>query len=273
MAKKNKIKTCLILGGGGTHGATEVGVLKVLAEKNIIPQYIIGTSIGSFNGAFFAQSSNFGQNVTELAQAWMDCTRVRNFFPVHKDVFFRFGRAKSIYDTVNYEQMIERIKLKNFLGLCIPLFINCTKLDSGKSVFISKGNLKRAILASSATVPFFPPVAIDGSVYIDGGFSNYLGSALAQKLGCGRFIVVETPTEKLIANPRGMQDYSYNAIRMLANQLRRDEIKFLKGREVITVYPRPARPIGSIFDFKNTQYLIQLGEREARRVLAGIKGN
>ena len=47
-------KIGLVLGGGGARGAAEVGVLKVLEEKGIRPDYIAGTSIGAIVGGLYA---------------------------------------------------------------------------------------------------------------------------------------------------------------------------------------------------------------------------
>ena len=47
-------KIGLVLGGGGAKGAAEVGVLKVLEEKGIRPDYIAGTSIGAIVGGLYA---------------------------------------------------------------------------------------------------------------------------------------------------------------------------------------------------------------------------
>ena len=65
-------KIGLVLGGGGAKGAAEVGVLKVLEEAGIKPDYIVGTSIGSIVGGLYAA----GYTATELetmfkTQEWL----------------------------------------------------------------------------------------------------------------------------------------------------------------------------------------------------------
>ena len=45
----------LVLAGGGTKGAYEVGAWKALKELNINITAIVGTSIGAINGALFLQ--------------------------------------------------------------------------------------------------------------------------------------------------------------------------------------------------------------------------
>ena len=43
--------TAFVLGGGGVLGAVEVGMLRALFERDLVPDLVLGTSIGAFNGA------------------------------------------------------------------------------------------------------------------------------------------------------------------------------------------------------------------------------
>jgi Patatin-like phospholipase len=46
-----------VLGGGGVLGAAEVGMLRALADAGILPDLVVGTSIGAINGAVVAASA------------------------------------------------------------------------------------------------------------------------------------------------------------------------------------------------------------------------
>ena len=48
-------KTALVLGGGGSRGAYEIGVWQALREMDIDIHIVTGTSIGAINGAAIAQ--------------------------------------------------------------------------------------------------------------------------------------------------------------------------------------------------------------------------
>lgn len=48
-------KTALVLSGGGSRGAYEIGVWEALIELGIKIDLVTGTSVGSINGAFVAQ--------------------------------------------------------------------------------------------------------------------------------------------------------------------------------------------------------------------------
>ena len=47
-------KIGLVLSGGAARGIAHIGVLKVMEECGIIPDYITGTSMGSIIGALYA---------------------------------------------------------------------------------------------------------------------------------------------------------------------------------------------------------------------------
>jgi len=61
-SKKKRPKVGLVLAGGGAKGLAEVGVIKVLEEAGIRPDYITGTSIGSIVGGLYAS----GYSVDDL---------------------------------------------------------------------------------------------------------------------------------------------------------------------------------------------------------------
>ena len=44
-----------VLGGGAAYGAVQVGMLQALAETDLLPDLVVGTSVGSLNGAILAE--------------------------------------------------------------------------------------------------------------------------------------------------------------------------------------------------------------------------
>ncbi len=54
--KKLVYHTALVLGGGGAHGAYQIGVWQALKEHDINFEIITGTSVGALNGALILQA-------------------------------------------------------------------------------------------------------------------------------------------------------------------------------------------------------------------------
>src|SRR3954452_21427354 len=59
----------LVLGGGGVRGAVQVGMLRALFEAGIVPDTIVGTSIGAIHGAAVANDPTIAV-VDRLVEAW-----------------------------------------------------------------------------------------------------------------------------------------------------------------------------------------------------------
>ncbi len=47
-------KTAFVFAGGGSLGAVQVGMLRVLLAAGVRPDFVIGTSVGAMNAAYFA---------------------------------------------------------------------------------------------------------------------------------------------------------------------------------------------------------------------------
>lgn len=64
--------TAFVLSGGANLGAVQVGMLQALEEHGVVPDLIVGASVGALNGAFIAQ--RFGRaGLAELANVWRSC--------------------------------------------------------------------------------------------------------------------------------------------------------------------------------------------------------
>jgi NTE family protein len=48
-------KTAFVFAGGGSLGAVQVGMLRVLLAAGVQPDFIIGTSVGAINAAYFPE--------------------------------------------------------------------------------------------------------------------------------------------------------------------------------------------------------------------------
>ena len=62
---KNK-KVALCLGSGGMRGSYQAGVIKALEEKEIKADIVVGTSIGSLNGAAYVQGYTADKLISDI---------------------------------------------------------------------------------------------------------------------------------------------------------------------------------------------------------------
>lgn len=62
-----------LLGGGGSLGAVQVGMLQALGGRDIVPGIVAGSSVGSLNGAVVAADPEGAAN--RLSHLWARLTR------------------------------------------------------------------------------------------------------------------------------------------------------------------------------------------------------
>lgn len=79
-----KTKLGIVLSGGGAKGAYEVGFLKALAEFDIQPEAVAGTSIGALNGAIYSAKKDTKVSARLLEELWNDLGR-SNVLEVDKE--------------------------------------------------------------------------------------------------------------------------------------------------------------------------------------------
>src|ERR687889_586865 len=74
-------RVAFVLSGGASLGAIQVGMLRALLDEGIVPDTVVGTSVGAVNGAFLASHGAVPETVEELATLWRGVRR-RNVFPL-----------------------------------------------------------------------------------------------------------------------------------------------------------------------------------------------
>src|SRR4051794_12748429 len=73
--------TAFVLSGGGSLGAVQVGMLQALAERQMTPDLLVGTSAGAVNAAFLAGHGTGRAALDRLAASWASIRR-RDVFPL-----------------------------------------------------------------------------------------------------------------------------------------------------------------------------------------------
>ena len=198
--------TAFVLSGGGARGALQVGALRALLEHGITPDVIVGTSIGSWNGAWVAHDPT-AEGIEGLEAIWKTLTarRVLLGFEAPGQRQMRIAGLRvlvaarrvtsgypSLYSDTGLRQLIAmHVGERTFDELRIPLRIIATDLTHGNRAIFKSGPLGPAILASSAIPGIFPPVCIDECAYIDGSALDNCSLETALELGARRIFVVD----------------------------------------------------------------------------------
>ena len=158
-----EIKIGIALSGGAAWGLAHIGVLEVLEENGITPDYIAGTSAGAAVGSLYASGKSPGEMATFAEELnWLNLIR-----PVISDV--------SIFDSRRIREfMEEKLKVNDFTDLGTGFTAVATDLGSGDIVYLDRGDLSFAVMASATIPVLFEPVSYGEKMLVDGGLSNNL---------------------------------------------------------------------------------------------------
>jgi NTE family protein len=179
----------LALGGGAARGFAHVGVIQVLEENGIRPDYVIGTSAGSFVAALYA-SGKTGAQLGQIAETLEEAAFTDWTLPIFNRGVMR-GEALGRYvNQLVGQKLIEQMAL--------PLGIVATDLQSGNAIVFRRGDTGTAVRASSAVPAIFQPVRIAGREYVDGGLVAPVPVRFARDMGAEYVIAVD-----ISADPEG----------------------------------------------------------------------
>lgn len=197
-------KTAVVLSGGGSCGAYQIGVWKALRKLNIKFDIVTGTSVGALNGLLMVQGDFdkgyeiwSGLDYNLLFKEFIDKDEKnlenKDIYLKYIGEFFKNGGV----DASNLEITIAKFfNSKKFFQSPINYGIvvyNLTKLKS--EIYTKKDlteeNVKDYVIASASCYPAFQTKEIDDEKYVDGGFSDNLPINLAIDLGANDVIAVD----------------------------------------------------------------------------------
>ncbi|MBZ0201034.1 MAG: BamA/TamA family outer membrane protein, partial [Ignavibacteriaceae bacterium] len=207
----------MALSGGGARGLAQIGVMKALAEAGVVPDIIIGTSMGSIVGGLYAS----GYSIPDLDSIAVN-TEWDKLLTLSKEIERRelFIDQKVTEDKAVFALRLDGLKpilptsindgqkLSNRLNLLTfqaPLHAKnsfndlkvkyravCTDLISGEQVVISEGSLSQAMRASSSVSFLLSPVRVDSLLLVDGGLVANIPVRIASEEGGTYLIAVNT---------------------------------------------------------------------------------
>lgn len=198
------------LSGGGARGYAQIGILKVLEENGIYPDYITGTSIGAVIGGLYALGYSATEIESLLAQVnvsqLLDDNYQRGDLYIGQKRWAPYGNLTldldkkwmphlppSIYAGNKLNLEFARLFLpasayQDFSSLPIPFACVATDLLTGEPRVFTQGSLMQAVRASISVPSLMKPFVFEGSSYIDGGISQNLPVTTLKALGADTVI-------------------------------------------------------------------------------------
>jgi NTE family protein len=245
-----------VLSGGGNQGVSQVGMLRALLEREIVPDVVIGTSAGALNGAAVAYAPNL-TGVAQLAAVW-EQLRAEHVFPggkIHR-AWNVVRRGTALFGNEGLAAVIHHATpARSFSDLEIPLRVIATDLDTGEEVVLARGPLKPALLASAALPGVFPIVEHDGRRLVDGGVVNSVPLWHALSGPVDRVYVLNVsgaPSDHTERSPLDVVMTSFTHARGQRFEL---ELRHVPDEVEVIVLPRPRDP-RDLMDFSGAAELI-----------------
>ena len=222
-SQEKKPKVALVLSGGGAKGIAHIPVLQALDSLGIVPDLIVGTSMGSVVGGLYAMGYS-GNDIAEIAdKADWDVLlggsiKLTNVSVEEKSEFSSYlidldlekGKPMvkpSLLNDQNLREFLTSLtypvyNINNFDNLPIPFRAVTTDIVNGKEVILGEGSLSLAMRASMSIPGIFKPVPYKNTLLVDGGILDNFPTDIAKSMGADIIIGSDVgggmePMEKL----------------------------------------------------------------------------
>lgn len=263
--------TALVLSGGGNLGAVQVGMMAALRERHVVPDILVGTSVGGLNAAYVGQRGMTEDALADLAHVWARLRR-RDVFPFDpkRHLLALGGRRPSLCGSEGLRRLtVANLPYRRLEDGVVPVHLLATNVLTGEEVCLSGGDAVSAVLASAAIPGVFPPVEREGLVLCDGGVVNNAGISRAVGLGADHIYVLPAGYACALSRPPvGALASAMHAVSLLTHRRLLLEVAELADRVDLHVLP-PLCPVSlSPLDFGRATQLVRRGFQTTQEWLA-----
>jgi NTE family protein len=253
--KKKRQKVGVALAAGGAKGIAYIPFLQALDELGVEPAMVVGSSIGSVIGGFYAAGTSPKQMLSLLEEI-----QPRELAEI---LSFNWGGSGIIAEKTVRSFLDKHLPVSTFEETKIPFRAIATDYWRREQVVFDSGSLAEAIQASSAFPGIFEPLVRDGRVYVDGGAANPLPSDILR--GECDFIVGLNVSNRApdpdTDDVPGAGIMMFNTFRILKDRLAEIAIE----RDPIDVYFRVELPFVETLDFHKYREILDQAEPELER--------
>jgi len=257
-------KTAFVFSGGGSLGAIQVGMLRVLLAYGLKPDFVVGASVGAINASYFASAPD-AECVARLEH--MSGLRRADIFPFSLTSGFGLVRHRGyIVDPSKLRRVVEtNLPCSRIEDAKIPLHIMATT-QQGIGIRLSSGSAVDAILASTAIPGVFPAVDINGEALMDGAVAANTPVRLAADLGASRIIILPTGYACALKEPpKGAIARALHAITLMIAWQLIYELERMPQDIQVHLVPTLCPLAVSPFDFSKSKELIERAAQSTQK--------
>src|SRR3954467_9837138 len=164
----------LALGGGAARGFAHIGIVRTLVAHGIVPNVVVGTSIGAVVGGAYASGH------LDALEQWARSLQPRNilsYLDIRLNGSGLIGGAKlaAELEASMGQTLIEDLPVKYATV--------ATEVRTGHEIWLTHGRMVDAMRASYALPGIFSPVLVGDRWLVDGALVNPVPVSAARALG------------------------------------------------------------------------------------------
>lgn len=228
-----------VLGGGGLLGAGEVGMARALAEAGVVPDRVVGTSIGAINGAAIACDPT-AAGAARLTQMWDE---LASQDVLGGSLIGRIGElvrtGTSLHSNAALRRLLtEQLPAQTFAETAVRFECVAASVEKASEHWFTEGDLVEAVLASCALPGVFPAVEIAGEHFFDGGLVNSIPIARAVQQGATEIWVLHVGRiEEPLTVPRFPWEVGFVAFEIARRHRFHTDLAYLPPGVTVHVLP------------------------------------
>jgi predicted acylesterase/phospholipase RssA len=185
------VRIGVALGGGAARGMAHLGVLKALDEHGIVPDVIVGTSVGAMTGILYCSGLDCGYLVDQFA-ADLKLPWIFRQLPSGGYWYLLYKYRRGQFDGM-LRKYLHDWKLEQLAVPCLAVTVD---LVSGRAVVRDRGDAVQAILESINLPMLSAPICRDGQALIDGGMVDNIPADVLTSQDCN-FLIAVSVTAKI----------------------------------------------------------------------------
>jgi NTE family protein len=272
-----KQSLAFVLAGGGARGALQVGALRALLEAGIRPDLVVGTSVGAINAVFLGLHGFNSAALDRLEQAWFAAAKAELLPPnpawITMRVVFnriRFRPDHRLRDFFIAQGLAPDIHFGDLPGP--PMILVSADLNCGQPVFYGidpQQSVLEGVLASTALPPWVHPLEVEDRFLMDGGSISNLPIEPAILHGATEIIALDLPSRgEVDQEAHGFGPFWSKLLTTIGDRQIYLEMELARAKGIpVHLVGLTSRPPVPIWDFSQTQILVETGYQQMKSVL------
>src|SRR6201990_959195 len=182
----------LALGGGAARGFAHIGIVRTLIAHGIVPNVVVGTSIGAVVGGAYAAGH------LDTLEEWARSLQPRNIFGYLDIRLNGSGLIGGTKLAAELETSMGQILIED---LPIKYATVATEVRTGHEIWLTQGRMVDAMRASYALPGIFSPVMVGDRWLVDGALVNPVPVSTARAFGAAIVIAANLSSDVFAHSP------------------------------------------------------------------------